>query len=322
MSKSMSEIDESLDSWNGYSQRQGNPETIRPEALPDEPESAARRGREYIRPEARPGGDTFLYKRTKGSPKNSSSTIVQVTWQTVTTIISAAVIVATLFTIWTPGSLLAKNLPERMVEALAVKPLADNTPDPALSMPSNFPSNKVGIVVGHRGNDSGAVCSNGLTELEINTNVATYLQKMLIDDGYEVELLDEFDARLSNYEAGLLISIHADSCDYINDSATGFKVASALSETKEGNSQRLVACIADRYAEVTGLKYHYQSVTTDMTYYHAFSEISQFTTAAIIEVGFMNLDQTILTTEPDLLAKGIREGIKCYMDNEDTKASP
>ena len=35
---------------------------------------------------------------------------------------------------------------------------------------AGFPANKIGIVVGHRGNDSGAVCSNGLTEVEVNSN--------------------------------------------------------------------------------------------------------------------------------------------------------
>ena len=170
--------------------------------------------------------------------------------------------------------------------------------------------------VGHRGSDSGAVCSNGLTELEVNSNVATFVQMKLIDLGYEVELLDEFDTRLSDYQAGILLSIHADSCDYINDSATGFKVASAMSTEKSENSTRLVQCIADRYANITGLRYHYQSVTNDMTRYHAFSEIDPNTTAGIIEIGFLNLDQDILTSDPELLADGIVAGIKCYMNNE------
>lgn len=54
-----------------------------------------------------------------------------------------------------------------------------------------------------------------------------------------------------------------------------------------------------------------------MTSYHAFDEISPYTTAGIIELGFMNLDQQILTTKPDLLAEGIAEGISCYMNNEE-----
>ncbi len=142
---------------------------------------------------------------------------------------------------------------------------------------------------------------------------------MLIDAGFEVELLDEFDARLKNYEAGLLLSIHSDSCHYIDDSATGFKVAAAFSQKADQSSTRLVQCLSDRYAKRTGLRYHYQSVTTEMTSYHAFNEVSPYTTAGIIELGFMNLDQEILTTRPELLAEGIVEGIVCYMNNEEVE---
>jgi len=235
--------------------------------------------------------------------------------QVISSVIGVGVITATLFSLWMPGSLMPGNLQNRMAQAANPSQAEALTATPA-PLPLGFPVKKIGIVVGHRGSDSGAVCSNGLTELEVNSNVATFAQMKLIDMGYEVELLDEFDPRLKDYQAGLLFSIHADSCDYINDSATGFKVAAALSETKSENSSRLVQCIADRYANITGLRYHYQSVTNDMTRYHAFSEIDPNTTAGIIEVGFLNLDQAILTSSPELLADGIVAGIKCYMNNE------
>ena len=235
--------------------------------------------------------------------------------QVISSVIGVGVITATLFSLWMPGSLMPGNLQNRMAQAANPSQAEALTATPA-PLPLGFPVKKIGIVVGHRGSDSGAVCSNGLTELEVNSNVATFAQMKLIDMGYDVELLDEFDPRLKGYQAGLLLSIHADSCEYINDSATGFKVAAALSETKSENSSRLVQCIADRYANITGLRYHYQSVTNDMTRYHAFSEIDPNTTAGIIEVGFLNLDQAILTSSPELLADGIVAGIKCYMNNE------
>ena len=53
-----------------------------------------------------------------------------------------------------------------------------------------------------------------------------------------------------------------------------------------------------------------------MTRYHAFSEIDPNTTAGIIEVGFLNLDQETLTSNPERLADGIVAGIKCYLNNE------
>lgn len=240
-------------------------------------------------------------------------------WQAISSVILAGVITATLFSLWMPGSLMPANLGQKVADAVAGSEGIIQTEVAEGILPANFPSNKIGIVVGHRGHDSGAVCANGLTELEINSNVATYVQQMLIKSGFEVELLDEFDSRLKNYQAGLLLSIHSDSCDYINDSATGFKVAAAFSQKGDQSSSRLVQCLSERYANITGLRYHYQSVTTDMTSYHAFEEINPYTTAGIIELGFMNLDQEILTNKPDLLAEGISKGISCYINNEEVQ---
>jgi N-acetylmuramoyl-L-alanine amidase len=57
-----------------------------------------------------------------------------------------------------------------------------------------------------------------------------------------------------------------------------------------------------------------------MTGYHAFQEISSNTTAAIMEIGFMNLDRLIMTQQPDLLAEGISQGVLCYIYNEDASS--
>ena len=117
-----------------------------------------------------------------------------------------------------------------------------------------------------------------------------------------------------------LVSIHADSCDYINDEATGFKVAATLSNPYPERSARLTACLRDRYAEDTGLSFHANTVTNDMTSYHAFDEISSETNAAIIEVGFLNLDRQILTKGQAKVARGITDGILCYVRNEDVSS--
>jgi N-acetylmuramoyl-L-alanine amidase len=173
-------------------------------------------------------------------------------------------------------------------------------------------------VSGHYGYDSGAVCSNGVTEAELNLEIASLVQKKLTDQGYTVDLLEEFDDRLVGYQAAVLVSIHLDSCEYINDLATGFKVAEALSAQDVAGTQRLTTCLSQRYAEITGLPYHAGSVTDDMTYYHAFSEIDPNTTAAIIEAGFMNLDYQFITEEAERVAEGITAGILCYLNEETT----
>jgi N-acetylmuramoyl-L-alanine amidase len=58
-----------------------------------------------------------------------------------------------------------------------------------------------------------------------------------------------------------------------------------------------------------------------MTNYHAFNEINSDTPAAIIEIGFMNLDREILTQHQDVIAKGIASGILCFVRNEGTAAT-
>jgi N-acetylmuramoyl-L-alanine amidase len=129
-------------------------------------------------------------------------------------------------------------------------------------------------------------------------------------------LLKEFDPKLNNYQASALVSIHADSCDYINDQAAGFKVASALANPRPERAARLTACLRNRYAQATNLPLH-NSITIDMTSYHAFDEIHAETTAAIIEVGFLNLDRQVLTENTDAVAQGITDGIICFLNNED-----
>jgi N-acetylmuramoyl-L-alanine amidase len=147
--------------------------------------------------------------------------------------------------------------------------------------------------------------------------VATRVKESLVGQGYDVDLLKEFDPRLTEYKAMVLVSIHADSCEYINDQATGFKVAAAMSTVYPEKAVRLTTCLRTRYAAATGLPFHPGSVTSDMTSYHAFSEINSDTTAAIIETGFLNLDHEILTKHPELLASGITQGILCFVRNED-----
>jgi N-acetylmuramoyl-L-alanine amidase len=178
------------------------------------------------------------------------------------------------------------------------------------------PANRIGIVSGHRGNDSGTVCLDGLTEAQVNFDHATRVASFLRAEGYVVDILDEFDARLKGYRALALVSIHADSCTYINDLATGFKVARALESRVPETEDELVACLTARYKQATGLRFHANTVTRDMTQYHAFGEIAPETPAAIIETGFMYLDRPILTRKPEQVAKGVTDGVLCFLRNE------
>ena len=183
-------------------------------------------------------------------------------------------------------------------------------------MPHPTPTNDagkplIGIVSGHAGYDPGAVCDDGLTEAEINKTVALIVVDLLHRKGVETDLLEEYDARLQDYRADALVSIHADSCNI--PGATGFKVARVTDSAIPAAEDKLVACLTQEYAAATGLPLHSASITDGMTNYHAFNEIALSTPGAIIETGFMLDDRRLLEKRPKIVARGIASGILCFL---------
>jgi N-acetylmuramoyl-L-alanine amidase len=232
------------------------------------------------------------------------------------TTISIAVLLATLFTGFSPN-IFSIDLSEKF--RLLLTPDAANVVAPGA--PTSQYTLRIGIVSGHWGFHSGTVCANGTTEAQVNLAIATLVQQKLIAHGIQVDMLQEFDSRLQGYKATALISIHNDSCEYINDQATGFKVAASLSVSDLNLASRLTACLSDRYQKATGLSFHSGSITPDMREYHAFDEIDESTTAVIIETGFLNLDYILLTQDTGRVADGIVNGILCYVNNEVVEAT-
>ena len=231
-----------------------------------------------------------------------------------------AILLATLFNLWTPSKgIFAGNFSDKLNLMLTVQPEKNY-------VATQQPQLRIGIVAGHAGNDSGATCldENGnitLTEADLNAKIAGLVQKTLIEEGYQVDLLNEFDTRLNGYRALALVSIHNDSCADIED-ATGFKIAAAVNTHDMNRATRLTECLRDRYGNATGLRFHEGSITTDMREYHAFSEIDPYTIAAIIETGFLKLDQQLLVEETDRVADGIARGILCFARNENVEPTP
>jgi len=174
----------------------------------------------------------------------------------------------------------------------------------------------IGIVAGHWGFDSGAVCDDGLTEQAVNLDAARRVKALLEARRYRVDLMQEFDPRLTGYVADAIVSIHSDSCDYINDIATGFKVARSVASFTPEAEDRLVGCLIDTYSTATGLGFHENSITPDMASYHTFSEVAPATPAAIIEIGFLYLDRGFLTGQTDRVASGVADGVVCFVESE------
>jgi len=196
----------------------------------------------------------------------------------------------------------------------------DNTT--ALSLPSPIPAHilaptsepapKVGIVAGHYGFDSGAVCPDGLQEVEITVAVAEKVVALLGRRGYQVELLGEFDDAIFGYQADAFVSLHADSCEV--PGVSGFKVARVTNSAVPEAEDRLVKCLWEEYEKWTGLARHEDSITPDMRQYHAFRKIAPETPGAIIEMGFMHDDRNILLYGQEKVARGIANGVICFLE--------
>ncbi|MCB0182574.1 MAG: N-acetylmuramoyl-L-alanine amidase, partial [Anaerolineae bacterium] len=126
--------------------------------------------------------------------------------------------------------------------------------------------------------------------------------------GAAVTILNEFDPRLENLQVDLLVSLHADSCII----TSGYKIAYTTRAEVLVMTTTLDTCFAENYATATGLSLHADTITHDMTDYHAFREIAPTTPAVILEMGFIGGDQQLLTERSTVVAKGITDTIRCF----------
>jgi len=190
--------------------------------------------------------------------------------------------------------------------------LGNGTPLPLLQKlfrpPQTLAGRHIGIVAGHSGNDSGAVCPDGLTEASVNLTIAKAAVNEMQRRGAQVDLLKEFDTHLTGYVADAFGSFHADSCEV---DLSGFKVASLVGGSKA--SAQLADCLWKGFETTTSLRRHPDTITFDMRDYHAFKEIASDTPATIIETGFLKADRTLLTRHSDLAAAGIVSGVECFL---------
>lgn len=178
------------------------------------------------------------------------------------------------------------------------------------------PARVVGILPGHWQFDSGAVCPDGLREVDITTDVALRVEALLEYRGFEVRLLPEHQPGvpqppLQGFRGAALVAIHADSCDVTG--ASGFKVASGLYSTTPEQDRALVDCLEREYAAATLMSRHDDSITVDMRNYYAFRELDAVTPAAIIELGFMDADRDALDRLRYEMAMGIANAVSCFL---------
>ncbi len=243
--------------------------------------------------------------------KQPASGMVSKTTKGILNVLLAAILAATLFTAL-PATGIGLN--SSLFQSRNGSGNGSNAATPQISL-------HVGLVVGHwgHGDDVGATCSEslgGYKEVDINYTIADLTRQYLEAEGVQVDMLKEFDSHLDGYTSNALISIHADTCEYIPELGTGFKIAEAADNKRPEQAARLMACLKNRYGEATGLRYDDYRITNDMTSYHAFGEVDPNTPAVIIETGYMNQDRELLTQNPALVARGITAGIMCFLNRE------
>lgn len=231
----------------------------------------------------------------------------------VQTLIAVSLLLATLFTAFTPTNLFSGQVFDEMIA------MVGDTPPAAESSATGDYTKRIGIVSGHWGYDNGSVCADGLNEQELNLRIATLVKQSLMNQDVQIDLMQEFDPQLTNYRGLAVVSIHAGSCTYAGDEESGFKIAPALGTRNSEAANELSTCIINQYISITGLEHKYNQTTPDMTNLHTFNEVDPQTPAVVIETGSMNLDRQVLTQKPELIAKGIAGGILCYINQSAIK---
>ncbi len=256
-------------------------------------------------------------RRTRRAPRQPAS----VWWSTLRNlgiVLAAALLVSTIFSLWTRPNFFSDEFRAGLNQVQATQHVIQIQPTP---LPTDAHDVRIGIIAGHSGRpqdeafdmDPGAVCPDGLTELAINEAVAREVVTILSAERYTVDLLEEFDPRLRGYQADVLVSIHTNDCQDYGAAGTGFNAASASGrQTTRGEDEKLLSCLISQYGATTGLPQH-SGITYDMTGYHTFSEVAVDTPTAIIEIGFMRNDRALLTQQQDLVARGIANGIRCFL---------
>ena len=175
----------------------------------------------------------------------------------------------------------------------------------------------IGILPGHYGLDSGYQCGpefNFVKESDVNLRLAVMVRDYLQSQGYTVDFMHEFDPVLTNYTALALVSIHANQCNASNQS--GFNVTTGGQNSYPSESKRLNDCLTYHYMQNSGLEFPGENYTPGEEMLYSFDNVNNYTTISIIHTGFLGNDYRTISEKTNNLAKGIADGIICYVEDE------
>ncbi|MBV9356032.1 MAG: N-acetylmuramoyl-L-alanine amidase [Chloroflexi bacterium] len=188
---------------------------------------------------------------------------------------------------------------------------------------------RVGLQAGHwqldqlpaelHGLDAGS-SGGGKQEWEVNLDLAQRTAALLEAQGVAVDVLPATPP--VDYRAHLFLAIHADG-DTSGD-LHGFKIARPGFSAIPDVDDTLVNTLYTDYAAITGLPRDDDHVSRRMSYYYAFNSrrychaVAPGVPQAIIEAGYLTsaVDRQYLIGDPDLLARGIAQGIADFLAGE------
>lgn len=229
-------------------------------------------------------------------------------FKAIITILFSALLTATLLVTFSPGS----EYIDQIIPTLDPK-TAGNT------SAQEGPKKIIGLVPGHYGFDTGYQCGadyNFVKENDVNLRMAVMVRDYLETRGYSVDFLHEFDPALSDYTGLALVSIHTNSCDTSSKIQSGFNITTGGKNAYPSESKRLNDCLTYYYAQNSGLTYLGENYTPGEEYLYSFDTVNDYTTISVIHTGALSTDYRTISERTESLAKGIADGIICYVENE------
>jgi N-acetylmuramoyl-L-alanine amidase len=156
----------------------------------------------------------------------------------------------------------------------------------------------------------------GITEVEINLDVARRVAVILNGKGIAVDILPTTIP--PGYVADAFVALHGDS-DGVGQ-WSGFKMAHG--SRRGPYEDALLDAIRASYANATGLGYDGEHITRNMRGYFAFNwsrfqhSVAAHTPAVILEMGYVSHDddRALMLDKPELLADAIASGISKFLD--------
>jgi N-acetylmuramoyl-L-alanine amidase len=157
---------------------------------------------------------------------------------------------------------------------------------------------------------------NGVTEVEINLDIADRIKTILEAKGFVVDVLPTTIP--PGYVADAFVALHGDG-DGTGENS-GFKMA--FSSRRTPFEAELLDAIKASYGMATGLRYDETRIGRNMINYYALTwQRNKYATAPhtpslVLEMGYVSndADRELMTEQPELVAGAIADGIVKFLD--------